>query len=125
VTDDMNRRIRAAAGRVDPMQVADEAIAAAKEADDDDAALRERIAAKAGLPPGLAGRLRGMDSDELAADAKALTETLAELSPPEDFNTRIRRLAGRETAGADIPNSTDNDNWRTQWPLPLNPRPRR
>lgn len=100
--DEMNSQIRAAAGRTDPRELAREALDAAARAGDA-AALRERLALDAGLPAAMASRLQGQDAGELAADAQALAETLAEMrpTPPEDFNARIRRMAGR-----DAPNST-------------------
>src|SRR6478609_9622785 len=100
--DEVNRNIRAAAGRVDPREIAAAAIAAAERAGDA-SALRERIATEAGLPVALAARLRGADAAELADDAKALAQTLAEIRPtphpPESFNDQIRRAAGRRPDG--------------------------
>jgi hypothetical protein len=99
--DQLNRSIRGAAGRIDPRELAAEAIAAAERAGDA-IALRERIATDAGLPPAMGSRLQGQDAGELAADAKALAETLADVrpspQPPGDMNARIRVGAGREAA---------------------------
>ncbi len=99
--DQLNRSIREAAGRLDPRELAAEAIAAAERAGDA-SALRERIAADAGLSPAMGSRLRGGDAGELAEDAKTLAADLADLlpssaSPDHDMDTRLR--ARRPTKG--------------------------
>lgn len=95
MNDSMNARIRAAAGRVDPMQVADEALAA-RAAVGDLAAMREQVCAQAGLSPAAAGALRGADKVELEAFAAALAAAIP--APPEpSLNDRIRIAAGRES----------------------------
>jgi len=95
--DQLNRSIRVAAGRIDPRELAAEAIAAAERAGDA-SALRERIAADAGLPLAMGSRLKGQDAGELAKDAKALAADLAGLLPSsaplrDDMDARLRAAA--------------------------------
>lgn len=95
----MNELIRRRAGRVDPRELAREAIAAA-EAAGDAKALRERIAEAAGLPVEFGTRLQGDDAGALQADAEQLAEVVGTMrpeKPPETFDDTIRRAAGRPT----------------------------
>lgn len=99
---DMNSRIRRAAGRADPRELAAEAIAAAERVGNV-SELRERIAQEAGLPTGMADRLRGDDAGALADDAAALAEALdlrPERSPRQELNDAIRGRAGRAPAAS-------------------------
>jgi hypothetical protein len=55
--------------------------------------LRQRIAAEAGLPAGLASRLQGATPDELTADAAALAAGLPAPPPPTHDALLTRVLA--------------------------------
>jgi hypothetical protein len=105
---DMNARIREAAGRTDPREVAAAAIAAA-EAAGDASGLRERIAEQVGLPTEMGARLKGQDAGELKADAEKLAAAVGGLNPPrpDSMNDRIRQAAGHtavnDLAAADEP----------------------
>lgn len=100
--DDLNAKIRQAAGRRTPQELAAEAIDAAAQAGDA-RALRERLAEQAGLPPAMGSRLQGQDAGELAEDAKRFAEDLGvggETSEPQSMSDLIRQAAGRAPAAS-------------------------
>jgi hypothetical protein len=109
----MNRRIRGSAGYADPAALAAAAIAAA-EAAGDEKTMRDRIADRAGLVPGMGARLQGTNAAELAADAETIAAAVAEMRPaaPPSMSARLRSAAGRadaEDTAAEPPSATDFD----------------
>lgn len=58
--------------------------------------LQRRLAAEAGLPAGLANRLRGDTPEELRADANRLAALLPPPPPPPTHNELIRQLLAED-----------------------------
>lgn len=81
--------------------------------------LRQRVAAEAGLPPELAGRLSGDDLEALQADAAQLVELVKKPEPPAAPPRRMPVLPAAGGGGDAVPvtiKQLNNAEWRLNNP---------